>query len=324
MRMQTWADAGIAIPNDRSGEIDVLCPQCSPTRRKSRQRCLSVNTIDGTWFCHHCGWSGGLNANGAGYGARLRQRVPMSPPPKNYTLPKPLPESPLPQPVIAWFAHRGISESVLIAAGIRWSDGAILFPYWRDGRLINIKHRTTLDKRFWMVAGAERILYGLDDIAGAETVCVVEGELDKLSVDTASGPPTASVPDGASPPDATHYASKFAFLDETAMARLRAARTVLVGSDMDAPGELLAQELARRIGPATCKRVSWHPYKDANELLVAQGAAAVLDALAAAEPFPTPADHEIPSGTRPVRMLPPARARRSVITLGPPEVSHAG
>src|SRR5215213_1505991 len=109
-------------------------------------------------------------------------------------------------------------------------------------------------------------------------VCVVEGEIDKLSVDTAGGPPTVSVPDGAPPPDAKHYASKFSFLNETAMTRLRAARTVLIGTDMDAPGERLAEELVQRFGYATCTRVSWHPYKDANEMLVAQGPAAVLRA----------------------------------------------
>ncbi len=63
---------------------------------------------------------------------------------------------------------------------------AIRFPYVRDGELVNIKYRA-LPKDFWMSKGAERILYGLDDIAGAETVCIVEGEIDKLTIDTAGG-----------------------------------------------------------------------------------------------------------------------------------------
>lgn len=44
VRERTFADVGIAIPAGRSGEIDVLCPECSHTRKKSRQKCLSVNT----------------------------------------------------------------------------------------------------------------------------------------------------------------------------------------------------------------------------------------------------------------------------------------
>jgi twinkle protein len=163
----------------------------------------------------------------------------------------------------------------------------------------------------------------LDDIAGAGELCIVEGEMDKLSVDTAAGPPTVSVPDGAPPPDATHYASKFSFLDVTAMTRLRGARTVLIGTDMDAPGERLAEELARRIGTERCKRVSWTPYKDANELLVARGAASVLQVLAAAEPFPIPFDDEHPQRTRPVRPLPPVRGRRPILDLSTAEAHHA-
>lgn len=52
----------------------------------------------------------------------------------------------------------------------------------RDGQLVNVKYRT-LDKKFWQVKGAEKVLYGLDDIApGATDVVIVEGEVDKLSL----------------------------------------------------------------------------------------------------------------------------------------------
>jgi DNA primase len=107
------------------------------------------------------------------------------------------------------------------------------------------------------------------------------------------------------------------------MACLRGARTVLIGTDMDAPGERLAEELARRIGTERCKRVSWTPYKDANAMLVEQGPQAILTALANAQPFPIPFDDEHPQRTRPVRPLPPVRGRRPIIELAPAEVSHA-
>ena len=35
------------------------------------------------------------------------------------------------------------------------------------------------------VKGAEKVLYGLDDIKGAETIIIVEGELDKLALEEA-------------------------------------------------------------------------------------------------------------------------------------------
>jgi hypothetical protein len=34
------------------------CPQCSPFRKKSTQRCLSVDIFSGNFFCNHCGWQG--------------------------------------------------------------------------------------------------------------------------------------------------------------------------------------------------------------------------------------------------------------------------
>src|SRR5690606_19067766 len=57
---KTFADFGIELPHGACGEVDVTCPQCSPTRKKKHARCLSVNADKGTWMCQHCGWSGGL------------------------------------------------------------------------------------------------------------------------------------------------------------------------------------------------------------------------------------------------------------------------
>jgi twinkle protein len=156
---KSWVDVGIDLPAGAIGEVDVLCPQCSHTRKKRTQRCLSVNTVTSTWHCHHCGWSGRIGTGGNSYGAPLRQRMPAPPPPRVFALPKPLPEDPLPAHVLRWFAEkRCIPESVVCEAGIRWANGAILFPYQRAGRVINVKHRLLASKRFWLTSGAERIL----------------------------------------------------------------------------------------------------------------------------------------------------------------------
>lgn len=331
--MHTFTEVGIVLPAGAWGEIDLPCPQCSHTRKKRTVRCLSVNTVSGQWFCHHCHWAGTLGGNGSNCGASFRSRAMTPAPPRVFTLPKPPPLDPVPSCVVEWFAGRGIPESVLTVAGITAEEEfcpqlgrrvtTIRFPYLRDRQLINIKFRALSDKAFWMVNGAERILYGLDGILGAETICIVEGEMDKLSIDAVQGPATCSVPDGAPAPDSKHYASKFSFLGEAAMARLHSAKIILIATDMDAPGCKLADELTRRIGYTRCKRVSWHPYKDANEMLVVEGPQAVLDALAAAEPFPVAPDTDIPHGPRPVRLLPPARSRRPVVELPPVEACHA-
>ncbi len=324
MRAQTWPDLGIELPPGAVGEIDTTCPQCSPTRKKSRARCLSVNTLTGCYFCHHCGWAGALGSDAGGYGAPLRHVTPSPAAKRMYATPDPLSDSPLPPEVARWFAARGIPEPILADAGVRWADGAILFPYWRHGTLVNIKHRT-LDKRFWMVAGAERILYGLDGIVSADIILIVEGEIDALTIRAVGGPPCVSVPDGAPANDARHYETKFSFLDAHALRLLQAAKIVLIGTDMDPPGCKLADQLARRIGYATCARVSWPDgCKDSNDTLVTHGAGAVLRAIASAQPYPAQDTAKPPHRSRPIRPLPPVRARRTVIDLTDGEERHAG
>lgn len=290
--MQTFAEHGIEIRHTGSGEQRTTCPRCSGGRKKSREKCLAVNVAEGVWHCHHCGWSGSL---GGGEDA-WRDRPPIRP---VYVPPRPPDESKegvLPAEVLAWFAHRGIPEWVLAEAHITAGEEfcpqlgkpamTIRFPYTRDGALVNYKYRAH-PKHFWMAKGAERILYGLDDLADAEEIVLVEGEMDKLSIDAVQGPACASVPDGAPSGDAKNFGSKFAFLSGIAEERLRSAKRVLIGTDMDGPGEALADELARRIGYGTCARVRWPDgCKDANEALVKLGATAVCDALMAATPYP--------------------------------------
>ena len=58
--MRPFIDFGIVISYGTTGEVRTTCPQCSPSRRKSRVACLAVNADTGTWLCHHCGWKGGL------------------------------------------------------------------------------------------------------------------------------------------------------------------------------------------------------------------------------------------------------------------------
>lgn len=50
---------------DRTGEQRTTCPQCSPNRKKKKDRCLAVRIDnDGArYYCHHCGWNGGVFAD---------------------------------------------------------------------------------------------------------------------------------------------------------------------------------------------------------------------------------------------------------------------
>ena len=56
-----YRDFNIDIRSSKTtGEVQCTCPQCSHTRKKKTDKCLSVNLDKGTWFCHHCGWKGAL------------------------------------------------------------------------------------------------------------------------------------------------------------------------------------------------------------------------------------------------------------------------
>jgi len=281
--MNTWADFGLTIPTGASGEVDLTCPQCSAQRKKKSARCLSVNIDKGIWICHHCGFAGSLT--------RGKEVVEVGWRKPQHRRPSPLPIRPL-DPIEQWFANRKIPRLVIERNKITPAKvympqvedhvGAIAFPYFRDGELINVKYRDR-QKNFRMETGAERILYGCDDIDNAQCV-LVEGEVDKLSIETAGIISCVSVPDGAPPPNAKNYAGKFSFLDN---ARIETVKEWIIAVDNDPPGTRLEQELARRIGIEKCKRVRWpEGCKDANDVLVKHGAEALRKCIESAEPFP--------------------------------------
>ena len=58
-------DHSIILNSYSVGEYRTRCPQCSPTRRKKNDPCLSVTVTHESilWMCHHCEWNGGVKEN---------------------------------------------------------------------------------------------------------------------------------------------------------------------------------------------------------------------------------------------------------------------
>jgi twinkle protein len=285
--MKTWADVGIELPHGAStGEVATVCPKCSSERRKNpRAKCLSANVTEGIWCCHHCGWAGSLKTRDEFVEPAWRK--------PRWRKPLPLPKTNLPPAVVEFFRARGISEAILARNSIGHASvympqledhaGVVVFPYFRGGELVNRKYRTRA-KHFRMDTGAERILYGLDDVA--DVLVWVEGEIDKLSVEAAGIRSCVSVPDGAPSEHSKDYSSKFSFL-ETAAETLAKVTKHIIAVDSDAAGQRLEDELARRLSREKCWRVVWpEGCKDANEVLVKYGLQEVLERIVNAEPFP--------------------------------------
>lgn len=295
---KSFSDFGIEIPPGRSGEVATTCPKCSAHRKNSKAKCLTANTDKAVWLCHHCGWAGGLSTG------EDRKSNPFEFAPKQYRKPtyNPAPETDQSK-MMKWFADRGIPASVValnkIVTNTVWmpqieaETKAIQFPYFRDGECINIKSRDH-QKHFRMESGAERILYGMDGIEG-ETLIIVEGEIDKLSLETAGFKNCVSVPDGAPSPTAKDYTSKFSFL-ESCEEWLKQFKKFVLAVDNDDPGKKLEEELARRLGRDKCFQVQWpEGRKDANEVLCNEGAGRLKQCIEWAFPYPVQGLYEIKS-----------------------------
>ena len=149
-------ELGINVKYGSSGDVKVLCPRCSATRKNKTEPCLSVNVDRGLWQCHNCDFKGGIVT------APKVQKEYIKPSPELKTLS---------QPVIDWFASRGITNQTLlrykISEGVDYMPQVnaevktIHFNYIYNGEVVNIKYRDR-DKNFKLVSGAMLCPFGID------------------------------------------------------------------------------------------------------------------------------------------------------------------
>ena len=213
-----------------------------------------------------------------------------------YRKPDPRPQITLPQNAVDWFHSRGITDVVLLGNRIDYGrvympqvEGnveTVIFPYSRNGAVVNRKYRSLREKHFRLEAGCELVLYGLDDIDSEKPLIWVEGELDKLAVEVAGFRNAVSVPNGAPAPGTKNYDSLFSFLEADGE-KIGAVGRHVIAVDSDPAGARLEGELSRRLGVEKCSRVRWpEGVKDANEMLMKHGPTDLAWFIEHAEPFP--------------------------------------
>lgn len=264
---------GINVREGQRGNVKVPCPQCSHTRKHKTDPCLSVDVNEGIWNCHNCGWAG---------------TAKIAKPKKEYV--KPAPElKNLSQPIIDWFAARGISNQTLlrykVSEGIDYMPQVgsevrtIHFNYIYNGEVYNIKYRDS-NKNFKLVGGAMLGPFGIDVVLdnSATELVITEGEIDAMSFFEAGVKTAVSVPNGAS-----KGSQKIEWLDE--FVHLFDGKKIYIATDMDEAGVALRNEIARRLGKDNCYIIEF-PYKDANETLVKMGPDALMECYRNATPFP--------------------------------------
>ena len=280
----SFSDYGINIPSYATTQAKVICPKCSPSRRKKTDPCLSVNIVKGVWNCHHCSWKGTLN--------KKEQIIE-----EEVIVPIKYNKTELPKEVTDWFTSRGISEDTLLKEDIGFDKGYIKFPYYKDGKVVNIKYRGK-NKKFKQEYKSEKCFYRFDSLKKYtkeyknDKIIICEGEMDVLSIIESNskvlGTLTAiiSVPEGASPPNSKPSKLKFSYL-ESAEDYLMSANKVVLAVDNDPAGIGLQKELSRRIGREKCY-IAEYPKgcKDMNEVLMEHGHKKVMDVIKNAKPYP--------------------------------------
>jgi twinkle protein len=161
-----------------------------------------------------------------------------------------------------WLKGRGLEDRTIdafkIGEQMQGGKAYAVFPYLRDGELINVKYRNADDKKdMRQEGGAEPCLFGWHLIEPrARTVAITEGEIDAMTL-WQCGIPALSVNAGAG----NHQ------WIESDWERLERFSEILVAFDADEAGEKGAKEVIRRLGVARCKKLVF-PAKDANQWLM--------------------------------------------------------
>jgi twinkle protein len=292
-------EEGIRV-NSQQAQQKVTCPKCSHTRRNKQEPCLSVSLENdmALWHCHHCEWKGSVHDNiiQPNNFSKFKKKATVTPfVPKKQTLS---------DKAYSWLVKRGIDPTVITEMKLYTYNEKLCFPYYLDGKIVNIKYRT-VDKRFHQEKDALKCLYNSDNLKKhwdnnpdyewyvpkrKKRVIFVEGEMDVLSLMQIGIRDVVSLPDGApKTPKFDMKDKRFTAFEQTEW--IWEAEEVILCTDDDEAGKALSLELIHRFGRDICKIVSFPDYndtfvKDANECLVHHGEETLAMSIANARDFP--------------------------------------
>ena len=272
-----------------NGKKKQFCPECHANRTDKRDKSLSVDWDKCIAHCHYCGKNFFFGkTEKIGYAPKVVYQQP-KPEMKGYKKPAKLTnEEPLDENMKQWFSNRGIPAEVAESEGIskvcrkmpqtEKVEKCIVFPYRVNGQLVNRKYRDGA-KHFMLEANAQLVPYRIDHIKDTPECVITEGEMDALSFIMAGRDDVISVPNGAQ--------KNLTYLDDFIESHFENKTRIYIASDTDAKGLELRNELVRRFGEEKCRIVTYgEGCKDANELLLQQGAEALRQAIAEAQEVP--------------------------------------
>ena len=265
----------------KEGASQGTCPLCSSTRKPENRKakCASYDWERGLGTCHNCDTSFQLHTyqrKGASERVYVRPTEPA-----NF--------NEVSTNVETWFGTRGISKQTLkdlqVTEGLEFmpqtgkQENTIQFNYFMGDQLINVKYRDGR-KNFKLYKGAEKVFYNINSIVGYEDCVIVEGEMDVLALHEAGIKNVISVPNGA-----TLNNNNLDYLDNC-IDYFDDKQRIVLAVDADEPGQMLKQELVRRLGAEVCFLVDFNGEKDANDYLLEHGPELLRNAIHTARPVP--------------------------------------
>lgn len=184
----------------------------------------------------------------------------------NYTLPK-VQTVDIPKQTSKVFEYltkeRGLTAETLKAYQIGDEGNEVVFPFVRDGKIVNLKYlkleRPNGKKLIRTESNCEPCLFGWQNIPkNAREITICEGEIDAMTLHQ-FGVPALSVPFGAG------EGSKNEWIDND-FDRLAVFDVINICMDDDETGHKARDAIIKRLGHVRCRMVVL-PMNDANECL---------------------------------------------------------
>lgn len=276
-----------------NSHVRIVCPACGTSRKKSREATMTVSKLQDKYVfnCHHC------EAKGAVFNDTNKDYRPTNSKKDFNQEMRPVKIKVTDTSDLSYLNGRGISDETIKYFGVFTANKffqsigserpAVGFPYYNGDEMYAVKYRCIEQKSITQegTGGAQTFFNvgGIDE--DAEEICIVEGEIDALSIYESGYKNVVSVPNGAPQKVSNNKVDpsedrKFQYLWKS-KDLLNKAKKIIIASDNDAPGNALAEEIARRVGAEKCAKVDWpKDCKDANDVLLKHGVEKLRDLLA--------------------------------------------
>lgn len=334
--MESIADKVLELANKHFGDFKIrngqvqtkYCPFCNGGENKDTYT-FAVGLYNGMYNCARGKCCGALG-DGRGTEGNFKQlanffgevgfeftslKALAGQKKKTYNRPNPDDIKPLTEEIITYMAKRCISKETLDDWKIGSdSKGNIVFPFYRDDKLIYVKYREpkyfpALEKEYekkkaslppekaeklrkpikeWPLPNTEPILFGMDMVSYNKPLVITEGEIDALSLYEAGVTNVVSVPAGCKNVEWITLCWDW----------LENFQQIILFGDSDEPGMEMVSLLMKRLGEDRCMVAKEYPElifngtdhnricKDANEILRCYGPEGLKAIVDTCEPVP--------------------------------------